>query len=198
LVLSLPAILTASTGIDALTHAIESVISLFAGPFTDGLALEAIHLIAANLPAAVRTPELAPRASLLYASAMAGMAFSYARTALVHGMAHPLSVYFDVPHGLANAILLPAVLAFNLSHCEPQLARVAVAMGAEASGLAAVDAVRRLSVQVGIPARLSEVGVTEEFIPQMARDAFESGNAQVVNPRKPTYDQVVHLYRQVL
>ncbi len=198
LVLSLPASLTASTGIDALTHAIESVISLFAGPFTDGLALEAIRLIAANLPAAVRVPELDPRANLLYASTMAGMAFSYARTALVHGMAHPLSAYYDVPHGLANAILLPAVLAFNLPACEAKLARVGVAMGTAASGQAAVQAVHQLNTQVGIPSRLSDVGVTEEFIPQMARDAFESGNAQVVNPRKPTYEQVVDLYRQAL
>ena len=129
---------------------------------------------------------------------MAGMAFSYARTALVHGMAHPLSAYCDVPHGLANAILLPDVLAFNLPACEPQLARVAVAMGAEASAQAAVDAVRKLNRRVGIPCRLSDVGVTEEFISSMAQDAFESGNAQVVNPRKPTYDQVIDLYRQAL
>jgi alcohol dehydrogenase class IV len=190
--------LVASTGIDALTHAVESVISLFAGPFTDGLALEAIHLIAASLPAAVKAPDLAPRANLLYASAMAGMAFSYARTALVHGMAHPLSAYCDVPHGLANAILLPEVLAFNLPYCEPQLARVGAAMAAGPVAQAAVDAVRELNRQVGIPSRLSDVGVTEEFIPPMARDAFESGNAQVVNPRKPTYDQVVALYHQAL
>jgi alcohol dehydrogenase class IV len=190
--------LVASTGIDALTHAVESVISLFAGPFTDGLALEAIHLIATNLPPAVDAPELEPRANLLYASAMAGMAFSYARTALVHGMAHPLSAHCDVPHGLANAILLPHVLAFNLPACEPQLARVAVAMGAEASAQAAVEAVRELNRRVGIPSRLSDAGVTEESIPHMAQDAFESGNAQVVNPRKPTYDQVVDLYRQAL
>jgi alcohol dehydrogenase class IV len=113
-------------------------------------------------------------------------------------MAHPLSAYYDVPHGLANAILLPDVLAFNLPACEPQLARVAAAMGAEASGQAAIDAVRQLNAQVGIPAHLSDVGVAEEFIPHMARDAYESGNAQVVNPRKPTYEQVVELYRQAL
>lgn len=198
LVLSLPASLTASTGIDALTHAIESVISVFAGPFSDGLALEAIHLIAANLPAAVSAPDLEPRANLLYASAMAGMAFSYGRTGLVHGMAHPLSAYCNVSHGLANAILLPYVLAFNLPGCEAKLVRVAVAMDAEASAHAAVDAVRRLNTQVGIPSRLSDAGVTEEFIPQMAQDAFESGNAQVVNPRKPTYEEVIDLYRQAL
>ncbi len=113
-------------------------------------------------------------------------------------MAHPLSAYYDLPHGLANAILLPDVLAFNLPACETQLARVGAAMCAETSAQAAVEAVRQLNIRVGIPKRLSEVGVTEEFIPQMARDAFESGNAQVVNPRKPTYEQVIDLYRQAL
>jgi alcohol dehydrogenase class IV len=114
LVLTLPDFLVAATGMDALTHAIESVISTFATPFSDAMALEAIRLIVTHLPAAVRSPGIDSLASLLYASAMAGMAFSYARTGLVHGMAHPLSCYYDVPHGLANAVLLPHVLAFNL------------------------------------------------------------------------------------
>jgi len=198
LVLSLPAGLVASTGMDALTHAIESVISVLATPFTDGLALESIRIISANLPTAVRSVEMESRANLLYASTMAGMAFSYARTGLVHGMAHPLSGYYDVPHGLANAILLPYVLAFNTPACEPRLARVAVAMGEKARAQAAIEAVRRLSAEVGIPQHLSEVGVTDVFVPHMAQDAFESGNAQVVNPRQPSLAEVVGLYQQAL
>jgi len=198
LVLTLPAALVASTGLDALTHAIESVISVFATPFSDGLALEAIHTIASNLRHAVRVAELESRAALLYASTMAGMAFSCARTGLVHGMAHPLGGYCDVPHGLANAILLPYVLAFNAPACKPGLARVAAAMGEPATAEAAIEAVRRLSADVGIPRRLSEVGVTEAYLPQMAQDAFESGNAQDVNPRKPTLQEVLDLYRQAL
>jgi alcohol dehydrogenase class IV len=198
LVLTLPANLVASTGIDALTHAIESVISTFATPFSDGMALEAIRLIAANLPAAVRSNEIEPRANLLYASTMAGIAFSYARTGLVHGMAHPLSSYYDVPHGLANALLLPHVMAFNLPACEDSLARVSVAMGDVDQAQTAVDAVNRLNAEVGIPARLSDVGVTDTFIPHMAQDAFESGNAQVVNPRKPSLSEVIDLYQQAL
>jgi alcohol dehydrogenase class IV len=198
LALTLPDYLVAATGIDALTHAIESVISTFATPFSDAIALEAIRLIVTHLPAAVSSPGIDPLASLLYASTMAGMAFSHARTGLVHGMAHPLSCYYDVPHGLANAVLLPHVLAFNLPTCEDQLARVAVAMGEVDKAHAAVDAVRRLNTQVGIPGRLSELGVTETFIQQMAQDAFESGNAQIVNPRKPSFPEVMELYQQAL
>jgi alcohol dehydrogenase len=198
LVLTLPPNLVASTGMDALTHAIESVISVFATPFTDGVALEAIRLIAANLPLAVRSAELEPRANLLYASTMAGVAFSYARTGLVHGMAHPLSSYHNVPHGLANAILLPYVLAFNAPACRDGLVRIAIAMGEAGTPQAAVEAVRSLGTEVGIPTHLGEVGVTGEFIPQMAQDAFESGNAQVVNPRKPSLLEVNELFLQAL
>ncbi len=113
-------------------------------------------------------------------------------------MAHPLSSYYDVPHGLANALLLPHVLAFNLPVCEEELVRVAMAMGGGDTAYDAIEAVRRLNADVGIPGRLSEVGVTDTFIPQMARDAFESGNAQVVNPRKPSLPEVIELYQQAL
>lgn len=198
LVANLPDGLLAATAMDALTHAIESVISTFASPFTDGLALEAIRLIDANLRAARTSQALAPRANLLYASTMAGLAFSYARTGLVHGMAHPLSAYYNVPHGLANAILLPDVLAFNAPACELALVRVAQAMGQASNSAAAVAAIRRLGADAGIPPNLSSVGVTKEFIPQMSNDAFQSGNAQVVNPRKPTLEDVTILYRQAL
>jgi alcohol dehydrogenase class IV len=198
LVLSLPAQLVASTGLDALTHAIESIISVFAIPFTDALALEAIRLIVKSLSAGVEAAELDSRAHLLYASTMAGMAFRSARTGLVHAMSHPLSCYYDVPHGLANAILLPYVLAFNAAVCEDQLARVAQAVGETASAWAAIEAVQRLSADVGIPSGLSEVGVTDVYIPAMAQDAFESENAQIVNPRKPTLSEVADLYRQAL
>jgi alcohol dehydrogenase class IV len=129
---------------------------------------------------------------------MAGIAFSYARTGLVHAMAHPLSSYYDVPHGLANAILLPYVLAFNAPACQDGLARIAFAMGETAQPGSAIEAVRRLGAEVGIPAHLREAGVTDEFIPQMTQDAFESGNAQVVNPRKPSLPEVNELFLQAL
>jgi alcohol dehydrogenase class IV len=195
LVANLPIGLLGATAMDALTHAVESVISTFASPFTDGLALQAIRMIATDLPA----PEtLAARANLLYASTLAGMAFSYARTGLVHGMAHPLSAYYDVPHGLANAILLPHVLTYNAPACAPALARVAEALGQPPAAAAAIGAIRQLSRAAGIPPDLRAVGVTEEFIPQMSADAHQSGNAQLVNPRKPTLEDVAVLYRQAL
>lgn len=198
LVYALPESLVAATGMDALTHAIESVISVFASPFSDALALEAIRMVATNLPAAVKSTATEPRANMLYASALAGMAFNAARTGLVHGMSHPLSAYYGVPHGLANAILLPYVLAYNAPACEKGLARVAEAMGEAAQPQAAIDAVRRLNVEVGIPAQLRQANVTDTFIPNMAQDAFESGNAQVVNPRKPSLAEVIDLYHQAL
>jgi alcohol dehydrogenase class IV len=198
LVANLPTGLLAATAMDALTHATESVISVFASPFSDSLALEAIRMISANLRKAVGTAALESRANLLYASTMAGMAFSYARVGLVHGMAHPLSAYYDVPHGLANAILLPHVLAYNTPTCETALCRVAQALGEPPTSAAAISAIRKLGADVGIPANLAAVGVTPEFIPEMSQDAFQSGNAQVVNPRKPTLDDIVGLYEQAL
>jgi alcohol dehydrogenase class IV len=198
LVANLPTGLLAATAMDALTHATESVISVFASPFSDSLALEAIRMISANLRKAVGTAALESRANLLYASTMAGMAFSYARVGLVHGMAHPLSAYYDVPHGLANAILLPHVLAYNTPTCETALCRVAQALGEPPTSAAAISAIRKLGADVGIPANLAAVGVTAEFIPEMSQDAFRSGNAQVVNPRKPTLDDIVGLYEQAL
>ena len=198
LVYGMPAGLVAATGMDALTHAIESIISVFASPFSDALGLEAIHMITRHLPPAVRSADKEARASLLYASCLAGMAFNSARTGLVHGMSHPLSSYYGVPHGMANAILLPYVLAFNAPTCEGGLARIAGAMGQPAQAQAAIEAVCRLSAEVGIPARLGQVQVDETFIPNMAQDAFESGNAQLINPRKPTLAEVIELYRQAL
>ncbi len=198
LVASLPEALVAATGMDALTHAVESVISTLATPFSDALALEAIRLIGQHLGAGARSADAAARAHLLYASTLAGMAFSNARVGLVHGMAHPLGAYHDLPHGLANAILLPYVLAFNAPACEAQLARVATALGEAPTADAATVAVRRLGAEAGIPARLGQVGVTGAFIAEMAQDAFASANAQVVNPRKPALAEVVALYEQAL
>lgn len=198
LVYDMPAGLVAATGMDALTHAIESIISVFASPFSDALGLEAIHMITRNLPPAVHSGDRKARELLLYASALAGMAFNSARTGLVHGMSHPLSSYYGVPHGLANAILLPYVLAFNAPACEGGLARIAQAMDQPAQPQAAIQAVRRLSADVGIPDKLSQAQVDETFVPQMAQDAFESGNAQVVNPRKPSLAEVIELYQQAL
>lgn len=198
LVASLPLSLVSATAMDALTHAVEAVISVFASPFTDALGLEAIHQVNNWLPEAMRSPGLPARANLLYASTMAGQAFCYGKTGLVHGMAHPVGSYYHIHHGLAIAILLPYVLMFNLPACEGKLTRIAAAMGAHPDPEAAIQAVIELNKIAGIPSHLSEVGVTEQHLESMARDAFESGNAQVVNPRKPSYEEVLELYRQAL
>lgn len=195
---SLPSHLISSTSLDALTHAIESLISNFASPFSDALALEAIQLIWWYLPSAYRLKDKAAKAKLLYASTLAGMAFNNARTGLVHGMSHPLSSYYNLPHGLANAILLPYVLEYNSPDCEAAMVRLAIAIGEIAKPEAAIDAVRRLAALVDIPLKLSEVGVNNAYFYDMAQDAYESGNAQLVNPRKPTFQEILDIYGQAL
>jgi alcohol dehydrogenase len=197
-VATLPAWLVAATGMDAMAHAIESVLSVFATPFSDALALEAISRVHQNIVPAVCSNDSNARGQLLYASTLAGYAFSNARTGLVHGMAHPVGSYYHVHHGLAISILLPYVMAFNQPSCADKLARIAGAMGYPGKPEAAIQEVRRLNAEIGIPSRLSAVGVTTEHFETMARDAFESGNAQVVNPRKPSYPEVLDLYQQTL
>jgi alcohol dehydrogenase len=197
-VASLPERFVAATGMDAMAHAVESVLSVFATPFSDAFALEAIYLVNKYLVAGVCEKNPSARAQLLYASTLAGYAFSNARTGLVHGMAHPIGSYHHVHHGLAIAIMLPDVMEFNLPCCSEKLARIAVSMGGPARPEAAIEGVRRLNEETGIPSRLSQVGVTLEHLEAMAQDAFESGNAQVVNPRKPTFNEVIDLYTKVI
>ena len=205
LTLTLPAPLVASTGLDALTHAVESHLTTVASDFTDAVGLHAVRLIARNIEKAV-SPERDEETMgyMLHASCLAGMAFSFGRTALVHAMAHPLGAYYDVPHGMANSILLPYVMQYNRPACEDRLADLGRAMGFAQTSTAPGDAadafvqgIAELSQRVGIPPRLSEVGVTDEFVPQMAIDAAESGNAKV-NPRVPTVEEVEKLYCSAL
>lgn len=203
LVYALPAQIVAMTGIDALTHAIESVLSVFAKPTSDALALEAISLISRHLLTAVTVNgtsadgQLA-RSQLLYASTLAGMAFNDALLGLVHGMSHPLTSYYGVPHGLANALLLPPVMRFNAPVCASALGRVAQAMGKPSSAEAAIEAVGQLIGQLGLPTTLGAVGVTETFMAYLVADAFASANAQIINPRTPTEAEILGLYRQLL
>lgn len=203
LVRSLPSHLVDATGMDALTHAIESRLSVLATPESDALAEEAIGLIMNALPTAVHADSNSEkvqtaRAKMLYASTLAALGLNTAFAGLVHGMSHPLTSYVGIPHGLANALLLPDVLIFNAPACAPALARVARAMGKGNQPEAAIKAVQQLNATLHLPSTLSELGVTEQLIPYMAREAFESGNAQLVNPRKPTFEEVVELYQQLL
>jgi alcohol dehydrogenase class IV len=198
LVARLPNELVAATGLDALAHAIESAISVFATLFTDAVGLEAVYQVSHHLLDAMKPESNKSRANLLYASTMAGQAFSYARTGLAHGMAHPVGSYYHIHHGLVVAILLPYVLEFNKAYCEEKLSRVAAAMGERADPQAAIDKVIQLKKACSIPDKLGEVGVTVEHLDKMTQDAHQSGNAQLVNPRKPTLEEVRAIYLQAI
>lgn len=201
LTLSLPPGLTAATGMDALTHAIEAIISTGAQPLSDALAIGAIKLIAANLRQAVRHgDDLEARGNLLLAANMAGIAFSNALLGIVHAMAHPCGGRYGVPHGVANSILLPYGMAYNLPACTPLLADVAAALGVDTRGLddetaarAGIAAVRQLAADCGLPARLSEVGVPRDGLAQLAADS--QGDAMMMtNPNPADEEAVLALY----
>ncbi|MBW2146935.1 MAG: iron-containing alcohol dehydrogenase [Deltaproteobacteria bacterium] len=214
LTVSMPPSVTASSGMDALTHAIEGYISkrppnlgFGVESLTDVTAREAIRLIAGNLRKAWANGEdLEARSNMMLGQLLAAMTFSNSGTALVHGLARPLGAYFHVPHGLANAIMLPYGMEFTLQACPEKFKDVAMAFGefvddlpAERAACVAIDCVRRLCQDIQIP-RLGEVVNREDLeqvIETMARDGYESGTPKV-NPRLPTIEQMVDLYRKAL
>jgi len=201
----LPFSVAGPTGMDALTHAIESYTNWLATPVTEALAIGAIELIGANLrQAAASDYDLEATERMLLASTTAGLAFSQTRVGIAHAMAHPLGGFFDVPHGVANAILLPHVMGYNLIACPDRFARIAAALGADVEGSTemdaareAVEAVRDLSEDLNIPGSLSEVGVTEDMIPTLAEGSMISGSI-VVNPRKATQADIEGVFRNAL
>jgi alcohol dehydrogenase class IV len=200
---ALPLPIAAATGMDALTHAIESYVSLMSNPISEGMALHAIRLISQNLrQAAYSDHNHEATQNMLIASTMAGFAFSQTRLGNVHAMSHPVGGHYGVPHGIANSILLTRIMAYNRCACPEKFADIASAMGEDVNGLSAVDAsvlaveaVQNLSDDVGIPATLSETGAKTEGIHVMAEDAMKSGNIQV-NPRKTTIKDVIALYEE--
>jgi alcohol dehydrogenase class IV len=201
---SMPAPLAAATGMDALTHAVEAFVSVNSQEFSDALALHAIRLIGAFLrPSVANGANQEARSQMAMASTLAGVAFSNAGVGLVHAMAHPLGGRFDVPHGVANAILLPPVMRFNLIARLEKFGQVAQALGEKVEGLSAVDAgkkaveaISQLSADVGIPPRLSEVNVKAEGLGQMAEDAMNMKRAMGANPRVTRQEEVEKLYRE--
>ncbi|MBI4531661.1 MAG: iron-containing alcohol dehydrogenase [Candidatus Latescibacteria bacterium] len=205
LLLTLPLSVGGPTGMDALTHAIESYVNLTATPLTESLAIGAIELISQNLRQAVANDHnLEATGRMLVASTIAGMAFAQTRVGLVHAMAHPLGGFFNVHHGTANAILLPHVMEHNLIGCPEKFVKIAEALGESVVGLSAaevarrsIDAVRRLSSDVRVPLSLRDVGVDPSAIPDMARDAMTSGNIPV-NPRRVVLEDVIRLYEQAM
>jgi len=201
LTVSMPPALTAATGMDALTHAIESYCNTVHNPIASALALEAMRLIGRSLRTAFSSgANLQARTEMLLASTMAAMAFTRTRLGNVHAMSHPLGAHFDVPHGVANAVLLPTVMAWNMVACYDTYPQVAAALGERVEGLsrreaaeAAVEAVRRLARDVQIPERLRDLGVTREAIPRMTEDAMKSGNV-LVNPRTTAASDIAALF----
>ena len=201
----MPPALTAATGMDALTHAVEAYVSVIATPVTDACALKAIELVADNLRAAVANGEdMEARDAMAYAEYLAGMAFNNASLGHVHAMAHQLGGFYDLPHGVCNAILLPAVEKFNMIAKMDRFVDIAVAMGENVDGLStraaaekALEAIRTLSADIGIPAGLTELGVKEEDLKIMAENAQKDA-CGLTNPRRPTLDDVIGIYKAAL
>ncbi len=204
LMYSLPPALTAATGMDALTHAIEGYITKAAWPLSDMFEIEAIRMIAENLPTAVAEPRNEKaREAMALAQYVAGMAFSNVGLGLVHGMAHPMGSLFDVPHGVANALLLPTIMEWNMPACVEKYGKIAQAMGVDTEGMtpeqaaqAACDAVKALSIKVGIPQHLSDLGITEADIPALAAQAL-ADVCTPGNPRDVKIEDIVELYTKV-
>jgi alcohol dehydrogenase class IV len=203
LTMSMPQPLTAATGMDALTHAIECYSNTVYHPVSKALALEAIRLVGGALRRAYANGrDLDARTDMLLASTMAAMAFTRTRLGNVHAMSHPVGAHFNVPHGVANALLLPYVMDWNLPGCLQTYPAIAAALGEATDGMApraaatvAVDAVRQLSRDLGIPERLRDVGVRRDALPAMTRDAMQSGNV-LVNPRSTSHDEMLALFER--
>jgi alcohol dehydrogenase len=206
LMIGLPPGMTAATGMDALTHAIEAyVTTLLSNPLTDCLALQAISLIGKWLRKAVANgQDMEARDAMAYAEYLAGMAFNSAGLGIVHSMAHQPGSLLGKPHGVCNAICLPVVCEYNLIANAEKYAKVAEALGENIAGLsvmeaaeAAVAAIRRLSRDINIPKGLADIGVTEKDIPVMAENALNDV-CTLFNPRTVKVEDLIALYKQAM
>lgn len=205
LMLAKPAGLTAATGMDALTHAIEAYVSTGATPITDAVALKAIQMIQQNLRTVVfEGSNLAARENMAYAQFMAGMAFNNASLGYVHAIAHQLGGFYDLPHGVCNAVLLPYVQQYNTQVVAERLADVAKAMGVDTTGMSAetaadsaIAAIRQLSSDVKIPAGLKELGVKPEDFDILATNALKDA-CGFTNPKQATHEDIVTILKAAL
>ncbi len=197
LTVGMPPKITASTGLDALTHAIEAYVSKGAMIPTDVLALKAIELICTNIVTATRDgANIQARSAMLLGSMMAGFAFTNAVLGLVHSIAHPLSVHGNLPHGVANAIGLPFVMEYNMPAAPSRFRDIAVAMGIDVTGMddaaaarAAVELVKHLNVELEIPT-LKECGITRDMFDRLAEDALKEIST-LFNPRDPSKEDIL-------
>jgi alcohol dehydrogenase class IV len=202
LTLSLPPHVTAATGIDAFTHALEAFVSTQAHTVSDMYSLEAMGLISNNLGIAYANgSNLEARSAMLLGSLLGGKALATAGVGLVHAMAYPLGGMFNTAHGLANAVLLPYVVEYNIIGSPEKFATVAQVMGYETEGLPlreaaelAVEAVHQLNADVGIPGSLADLNIPTSKIPEMAKIALTVTRPVENNPRKPTLEDVIAVY----
>lgn len=204
LTLSIPRNLTAGTGMDALTHAIEGLVGKNSTPLTDSLALTAINLITTNLRIAYADGEdVDARNNMMYAQMLAGMSFSNAGVGNVHAMAHQLGAIYDMPHGLANAVILPYVMEFNIISRQSKYIEIAKQLGEPIDGLSPIEAamkscsaVRALNNDLNIPYRLKECGIKEEDLKMLTTKTMDDG-AMDTNPRSTTAEDMEYLWQWV-
>lgn len=203
--LSMPPEVAAATGMDAFTHAIESYLSDKASVMTQMLALEAIRLISGNLHSSVyNNKNIEAREAMLLGQMYAGLGFSNTSTALVHSMSRPLGVYYGIPHGEANAVLLPAVMEYNMPACAHKMAEIAKAMGIDSVLKGDTDYAKALVVRLyemldtlPLRKRLGEMGVRLSDLEAMAESGYDAASTWV-NPRKPTIDEMVEIYKKIM
>lgn len=204
LTVDMPKSLTAATGMDALTHAIEGYISTGATDFSDMFNLEAIKVISKNLKAAFEDgKDIKARENMLYGQFVTGMGFSNCGLGIVHSMAHQLGGFYDLPHGVCNAILLPHIMEYNMSETGEKLVNIANAMGVNTEDmtlkeaqLAAINAVKELSESVGIPDNFKELGVDKKDIEKLSEYAMIDP-CTPSNPKKPTQEDIMSIYEDV-
>ncbi len=205
LMLKKPASLTAATGMDALTHSVEAYVSIAANPITDACAIKAMELIQANLVNAVENgQDINAREQMAYAQFLAGMAFNNASLGYVHAMAHQLGGFYDLPHGVCNALLLPHVQEYNAQVVPARLKDIAKAMGVDVSAMtdkqgasAAIAAIKKLSVAVKIPENLTLLGVKAEDIPTLADNALKDA-CGFTNPKQATHAEICQIFTNAL
>ncbi|BDU49968.1 L-threonine dehydrogenase [Haliovirga abyssi] len=200
---AMPKGLTAATGMDALTHAIEAYVSTAATPITDACAIQAIKLIVKNLKNAVDNgKDKEARDKMAYAEYLAGMAFNNASLGYVHAMAHQLGGFYDLPHGVCNAILLPHVEEYNSQVVSGKLSEIAGFMGEDTKGLSekegakkAIEAIKKLSKSVNIPKGLAELDVKEKDFKVLAENALKDA-CGLTNPKQPTLEDVIEIFKR--
>ena len=202
LLTTLPGPVVAATGMDALCHAIESYTNLNTNPICDALDLQAIGIISRWIRPAVANGNLEAMSYMVLAATMAGMAFPNTRLTIVHSMSQPVGGHYGVPHGVANAVLLPLVMEFNLLGNAERFGDVARAMGEDTTGLTAMEAarlsvmaVKEMSRDIGIPENFKSYGVKEESIPALVEDSMKSGNV-AVNPVRVTREALAAILRR--